>query len=1021
MRRCFLHAGLVAAATPAAAIASPVEDARPVSLPRQPLAISLQAIARRFGIELLFSQDALAGRVAPAVSGRMAVEQALERVLAGSNLVFRKTADGSYVMASAAAPETDEAPAIPDILVIGRRTQNADIRRSENDIQPYQVVTRREVQRSHAATVEELVGKRLSANAQAATLTQMPATNFGFVRSSINLRGLGTDQTLVLVDGRRMPRLASGDGQLEFLQPDVNGLSPEALERVEVITSTAGGIYGPGATAGVVNLVLRRDYRGAEVVATRGLTSRGDGAYRRLDGRIGFTPDKGATDVMVAFGTSKSDGLSVGDRDFEARARALRFANNPGDIGYFGPVPLSGSINIVSQGTENLVLKPEYGGAALGSRFTSIPLADGRSTAALAADLLAGAGTLDLTPTPGDGGADNTMLTARSTHSLLANVRHRFSSGIEAYLDVVHLATEGKTVADGVRSVNVFSEDLNPFVQSIVYNLPVPIVRDTFRATTRMTRVTAGLIVDLPRRWKANVDYSIGYGSSSYVGSTDGLNGYKALLTGGDDLRRVDPFGDVSTLRADLASYDSYYYRSLRLINRLRDGSIRLAGPVAQLPGGPLAATLLAGERHEHAPSRSIEFDNDLGTGAIPLPDLTERVRSYYAELRAPLFARRAGFLPLRGLELQLAVRRDAAKVRAPNNVVSIDFNKEFIVVDRAATTYTAGLRVTPLPGLMLRASVATGELPLAAEQISTRVDPTNSTIYSDPRRGGQPAGNIDRRFVILSGGSGDVSPERARSLSFGLVLTPLRDAGLRLSLDYTRIDKRGEIVNTYSDEPAYFLAQEAAFPDRVTRLPLTAEDAAQGFTGGVVTQIDTTYLNIGRTRIDAVDAKIDYLWPTPSLGDFNFHAAVSWQPRYSRVMAPGLPTLDYVSAADGALRWRGNGAIGWAKGDLGVVLAGQYYGGYGVRLTGYAVDNEQYVLDQGAERVRAQATFDLALSYRLELERGAGWPRNLDFRFGIQDLLDRSPPIVSNTDGGYSYYADPRRRRFELTMAAGF
>ena len=136
--------------------------------------------------------------------------------------------------------------------------------------------------------------------------------------------------------------------------------------------------------------------------------------------------------------------------------------------------------------------------------------------------------------------------------------------------------------------------------------------------------------------------------------------------------------------------------------------------------------------------------------------------------------------------------------------------------------------------------------------------------------------------------------------------------------------------------------------------------------------------------------------------------------------MGPGLPTLSLVSTSDGALRWRGNGAIGWAKGNLSAVLSGQYYGSYSVTRGGYDTENIRLVLDQGAARVRAQAVFDLALSYRFDMQRVAGRGRSLDLRFGVQDLLDRSAPIVSNTEGGYSYYANPRRRRFELTVAVG-
>jgi outer membrane receptor protein involved in Fe transport len=998
------------------------DDGRNVSLPAQPLSSSLQAIAQRFGIELLFSQDMLAGRSAPAISGRFNSKRALELVLAGSNLTIRLTASGSYLIVQTESSADAQPEAVPEILVIGHRTQNADIRRYETDVQPYQVVTRREVQQSHASNVEELIGKRLSANAQAATLTQTPSEARGFVRSSIDLRGLGTDQTLVLVDGRRMPRLPSATGDLSFIQPDVNGLPPEALERVEVITSTAGGIYGPGATAGVVNLVLAREYRGAEVAATRGITGRGDAAYERIYGRLGFTPDHGDTNVMVSFGASRSEGLRVGDRNYEARARAMRLENNPDGIGS-SSVPLSGSINIVGQGSSNLVLRPEYGGAALNSRFASISIADRRSAAGLAADIMAGAGKLDLAPAPGPGGGDDPILTPRSATSVQANIRHRFGERLEGYVDLIRLTTSGRTSFNGVSSIPLGLGSTNPFRQRVSINLPVTILSSEGSSKVKTTRFTGGVLADLPWRWKATVDYSIGAGEAVLSEHAEGINGYSALIQGGDAVRRLNPLGDVSTLIAELATYPGSIDVNYHLISRFRDASIRLAGPVVQLPGGPLFATLLAEDRREHVPSRSIRNFYVLDSRLI-LPRLTETVRSFYGEIRAPLLDSEKGFPLLRGLELQLALRNDRTSLQAPNNTNILNLvlgsNTDTVKVRRAATMYTAGFRVRPSSSVMLRASIATGDLPLTAEQISTAVEPSPYLFIPDPRRGGEWAGT-DNQADVLSGGSRNISAERSRSLSFGLVLTPPREAGLRLSLDYTRIDKRNEISDVYSGKPGYFLANEAAFPDRVSRLPLTASDAAAGYTVGVVTKIDTTYFNVGRTRIDAVDLKIDYRWPTDSLGEFTFHSALSWQPRYTRVEAPGQPVLDYVSTPDGALRWRGNGALGWAKGDFAVVLTGQYYGGYSVRRAGFDYFNDEDALEQGAERIRAQTTLDLALSYRVNIERGAARPHGLEFRLGIQDLLDRPAPIMTNAGAGYSYYADPRRRRFELTVAAGF
>ena len=162
MRRSDWHGGIAALAIAGMGTAASADDGRTVRLPAQPLGSSLQAIAQRFGIELLFSQDMLAGRSAPMISGRFNAQRALNLLLAGSGLTILRTDNGSYLVVRIDAAATNVSEAIPDILVIGRRTQNADIRRTESDIQPYRVVSRREIEDAHATTVEGLFRTQLT-------------------------------------------------------------------------------------------------------------------------------------------------------------------------------------------------------------------------------------------------------------------------------------------------------------------------------------------------------------------------------------------------------------------------------------------------------------------------------------------------------------------------------------------------------------------------------------------------------------------------------------------------------------------------------------------------------------------------------------------------------------------------------------------------------------------------------------------------------------------------------------------
>lgn len=268
---------LVLSTQPALAAEARQANSRRVVLPVQPLHSALREIARQFRIELLFSSAMLEGESSVAVSGEMTCEVAIARTLAGSRFVARQIPSGAFIIEVRSEQNTPDTQPVPEILVFGERTQNVDIRRTIFDVQPRKIVGREDIQSVHASSLEELIGKRVSADQRGSALTRRAVGSRGAPQSRFNLRGLGSDETLVLIDGRRMPR--SPTYGYPLLQSDVNGLSPEAIERVEAITSTAGGIYGPGAIGGVINLILRRDYHGAEIIATNTVSQK----IRRID------------------------------------------------------------------------------------------------------------------------------------------------------------------------------------------------------------------------------------------------------------------------------------------------------------------------------------------------------------------------------------------------------------------------------------------------------------------------------------------------------------------------------------------------------------------------------------------------------------------------------------------------------------------------------------------------------------------------------------------------------------------
>jgi hypothetical protein len=418
------------------------------------------------------------------------------------------------------------------------------------------------------------------------------------------------------------------------------------------------------------------------------------------------------------------------------------------------------------------------------------------------------------------------------------------------------------------------------------------------------------------------------------------------------------------------------------------------------------------------------------GTLIKPMqPGRGESVRSGYAEFRAPLVDADAAPGPLRGLETQLAIRYDRTSARfaaGPNLVFAAPGGGDLTrTVLKDGLAFTFGGLVRPTPALMLRASIATGQLPptvqqLATQTISVQSDAPSSANPPDPQRGGRPI--LSEGFVVrLFGGSSSVKPERARTLAIGAVLNPDGGGAPRVSVDYSRIARTRGIVPF--NDTALLLGDNSAFPGRLKRASLTPADVAAGYAAGRVIEIDMTAFNGGRTVVEAVDATFDWQLPTEGSGEIRLYGSATWLAKISQSRSPGLRPISRLNYVDSPLEWRGNAGVAWVSGPVSVDLNAQYLGSYRVTFADdrFASSSPQFLRYQGRSRVASQVYLDLSARRRFELAGGAG-ASAIDVSFGIQNLLDKLPPaVVSTTDAPYSTYGDPRGRRFELALATEF
>jgi outer membrane receptor protein involved in Fe transport len=983
----------------------------PVNLRAGSLAAALQDLTRQTGLELLYDRSKVRGVRSRAVRGRLSGQAALQQLLSGTDLTMRRSPSGAWLIERrrpvdrpAAPPELD----VPEILITGRRTQNSDIRRRENDVQPYQVTTGEQIARAHRDDVDQYFRSRVTANTQALPPSLM--TN-GETVSEIDLRGLGPEGTLVLLDGRRMPSIPVVP--LGLRQGDLNAVPLHAIERIETLTGTAGGIHGFGALGGVVNVILKRDYRGAELHITGGISTRGDAGRLSLEGRLGFTPDNGRTDIMVYFSRTRSQPLLAGQRDYLRRDRERSNAFARGDLVPFFILGNGVSLFNLTPG-ENLVLKPQFGGTSLGSDHSFLPTGFTGNPAQLLALLAANAGQLDTRPSEDEG--DSYIGSTARTEAVILNVRRRFGGNFEAYLDAVFLRNDGRSVDHGEHGLSLMpsaSPD-NPFEQSIWITFPTPRRTLIRRARFDTERYTAGVVTPLPFGWRGTAEATFGAMRTRH--STIHDPAYSVPLFGD-----LNPLGDWEVLQREIIATRASSIQASQARNRFQEQSLRLAGPLFELAAGPVSLTLLAERRRESFPIATGFFAAETPGFSFReeflSPPRRSTTRSVYAELRSRLYGEDAPVALLRHLEIQLAIRHDDQRVSFSRSFDTLEPDQRTRAAF-AGTAYSAGARITPVPWLTLRASYATGEQPPPLQSLIDTQSLNSFLLDPDPRRGNEFAA-MDSIFLHKTVGSPELTTARASTLSLGAILMPLGEGGPRLSLDYSRIRRTGDV---YFLTDQMVLENELSFPERVSRDPLTDEDRASGYTGGRITMLDARAMNGAGRSVDTIDGRFD--WPLSFLGGrLKLYGLATWQMRnvQHRLLEPQYERVGYLGSP---LGWRANGGLDWTAGALSVGANLQYFSRYRFARS----DQPGFINDfgtkiQGARRVRAQAFLDLYVSRRFRLPP-AGSDRELSVDLGIVNLLDNAPPREAAAVAGaqsYSLYGDPRRRRVELVLSFSY
>ncbi|HUL96266.1 MAG TPA: TonB-dependent receptor [Usitatibacter sp.] len=837
---------------------------------------------------------------------------------------------------------------------------------------PVTVITRDEIDRSGATNAMELL-QLVSSNASAGSVlssSTIGATTFS--AQTANLRGLTGSRTLVLINGKRVNGFA---GELNGVAGVNLAVIPfSAIERVEVLKDGASAVYGSDAIAGVINFIVRSDYRGAEGTAYYGMPTRsGGGKEENYSAAAGFGDlGKDRYNVFLSASYQNQHNLLQKDRNFSDTAYIPEIGYNTLSSNSFPGNVTTGGIGIPG-GVQHC--NTPYG--------TYFP------------DLSSTRCFFDPAGAPGVESIPDTKNT-----NFFASGKFQINNDWQAYGTALYSKDENRFVIQPVPISNLFTYGPNgeflatvtippgsafyPTADAIAAGVNGQILNVRYRAVENGNRDTTdtnegaqlvGGVKGSWRDWDMDFSYSYAQGKTKEV-LNGGFPQYSLalpLLNSG----RVNLFGPNTPEIQQEVQATNFNGETFHGKSTNEGFQAKVSSEIWQLAAGPLAMALGAEYRKE----KLDQFYNPvLRTGDVSgyggsFPDVhaDRDDTALYAEFNVPL---------LKTLEANVAIRTDNYS----------DFGR--------TNNPKASLRWQPNRDLLLRASWGTGFLaPSLFQLFVPQAVGVSQTGLSDPIRcpvTHDTGLDCTTQFQTITGGNPNLRPEESENSTFGIVFEPTNQ--LSLSWDYFRIRLK-ETITTGIPIPT-ILGDLDQYGGLVTRGPV---DPNFPNLPGRITSISQTLINLGAVHIEGWDAEAHYRVPRQSWGRLRFDITGTYYTRYDGEALDGsfggFVANNFGAIVPGVIpRWKHYASITWDQGPWMATLGQTFQTSY--------IDTQP---DPNGDlrRVGTLELYDLQGSY-------TGF-KNLTLTLGCKNIFDRNPPLTNQNltfQAGYDpNYYDARAR----------
>lgn len=889
----------------------------------------------------------------------------------------------------------------------------SNIRRAQSETaSAVQTLSRDDIEKSGKTTVAELL-QSLAVDNQGSVPTTF-GNGFAAGASGISLRGLGAASTLVLLNGRRIaPYGLADDGQKVF--SDLNVIPVEAVERVEILKDGASSIYGSDAIAGVVNIILRKDFQGSVAKVSVGESRYHDGQDIRAAMTHGFgNLDTDKFNVLLNFEYGKKG--EIWNRDRSGRDQIGR--SDLRDKGFDADAALSGAGYILpgvaaSSSIVGNVRDPVAAAATGDQNYYS----RGNPNGVGFTRTFPGAACSNFTNHPqGDPGGGclidaaqiyNQVQPSQETINLFGRGTLQLSNELQAYteLNLYKSTSESWSTPSGVHNnvgypggpvsnagVALGAEHPdNPYFGTAarLRYMAADVGPRVSKIDSDFTRFLAGL-KGTYNEWDFNTailfsqskvsNERTGYlqrdaafallnPTAANVAAARANNPAYAALPAGTYWRIAENAGlNSAALYAALSPTISNDAKT-----EIAQVDFRASREIGQLAGGALGVAVGTEFRHEYTqldPTSGTERGNIIGLGYSAYKG-QRNVAALYAEVLAPV---------LKTLELSAALRAD-----------------HYTDVGNSYTP-KIGAKWTPVKTFALRGTYAEGfRAPSAAENgvgglaaYSTAKDPLRCNL-------GIASACQSSSVAIITSPNPDLEPEKSKSYSLGMIWDPLPKTSL--SVDLWQIDRKNEI-NQEASAAAIAAGHVARDPSTATSIPGDP---------GAITAVLAKYINSNQTRVQGVDLDFRQGFDLGTgNGKLGFDAKWTHLFKWQRTEQDGSQ-VDYVGTHGncdvtnciGTPSDRVNLSATWERAAWRVATIVNYRGS--IKNTYFKDDPDGCATHfaDGSDapsgcRIKSFTTVDLTFRWKAN--------EKMEVFGGIQNLFDSIAPLDPLTYGAQSY-----------------